>query len=75
MTSQERLLLSQFNHPNIINYNEFHLENDKAYIIMEYGEEGVIQKIFRTKTIKRVIKFIHGKNIIHRNLEQNSLLT
>ena len=49
MTSQERLLLSQFNHPNIINYNEFHLENDKAYIIMEYGEEGVIQKNFQNK--------------------------
>ena len=32
MTSQKGLLLSQLNHP--INHNEFHLENDKAYIIM-----------------------------------------
>ena len=37
LTSQEGLLLSQFNHPNIINCDEFHLENDRAYIIMEYG--------------------------------------
>ena len=93
MTSQEGLLLSQLNHPNIINCDQFHLENDKAYIIMEYGEGGDLsRKILEQKNLNKpfeeekiinwfselceAVKFIHGQNIIHRNLQpQNILLT
>ena len=40
MTIQEGIILSKLKHPNIINCYEFYLENDKFYMIMEYGEGG-----------------------------------
>ena len=40
MATQEGIILSKLKHPNIINCNEFHSENDKFDIIMEYAEGG-----------------------------------
>ena len=91
LTSQEGLLLYQLNHPNIINCDEFHLENDKAYIIMEYGEGGDLSKKIQEQKSKNLpfeenqildwfieiceaVRYIHEKNIIHRNLQPNNIL-
>ena len=91
LTSQEGLLLSQLNHPNIINCDEFHLENDKAYIIMEYGEGGDLSKKIQEQKSKNLpfeenqildwfieiceaVRYIHEKNIIHRDLQPNNIL-
>ena len=50
MAKDEGIILSELEHPNIINWYEFNLEKDKETIIMEYGEGGDLsQKISEQK--------------------------
>ena len=78
MTIQEGIILSKLKHPNIINCYEFHLENDKFYIIMEYGEGGDLfnkineqknkNKYFEEKEIiEWFIEICEGVKYIHEN--------
>ena len=78
MTIQEVIILSKLKHPNIINCYEFHLENDKFYIIMEYGEGGDLfnkineqknkNKYFEEKEIiEWFIEICEGIKYIHKN--------
>ena len=57
MAIQEGIILSKLKHPNIVNCNEFHLENDKIDIIMEYEEGGdLFNKIKEQKNKKKLYK-------------------
>ena len=78
MTIQEVIILSKLKHPNIINCYEFHLEKDKFYIIMEYGEGGDLfnkineqkkkNKCFEEKEIiEWFIEICEGIKYIHQN--------
>ena len=78
MTIQEGIILSKLKHPNIINCYEFYLENDKFYIIMEYGEGGDLfnkineqknkNKYFEEKEIiEWFIEICEGIKYIHEN--------
>ena len=78
LTIQEGIILSKLKHPNIINCYEFHLENDKFYIIMEYGEGGDLfnkineqknkNKYFEEKEIiEWFIEICEGIKYIHKN--------
>ena len=78
MAIQEGIILSKLKHPNIINCNEFHLENDKIDIIMEYAEGGDLfnkikeqknkNKIFEEKEIiEWFIEICEGVKYIHEN--------
>ena len=50
MAKDEGIILSELEHPNIINWYEFNLDKDKETIIMEYGEGGDLsQKISEQK--------------------------
>ena len=50
MAKDEGIILSELEHPNIINWYEFNLDKDKETIIMEYGEGGDLsQKIAEQK--------------------------
>ena len=67
MAIQEGIILSKLKHPNIINCNEFHLENDKIDIIMEYAEGGdLFNKIKEQKNKK---KYFEEKEIIEWFIE------
>ena len=78
MAIQEGIILSKLKHPNIINSNEFHLENDKIDIIMEYAEGGdLFNKIKEQKNkktyfkekeiIEWFIEICEGVKYIHEN--------
>ena len=67
MAIQEGIILSKLKHPNIINCNEFYLENDKIDIIMEYAEGGdLFNKIKEQKNKK---KYFEEKEIIEWFIE------
>ena len=91
MSLKERKILSELKHPNIVECYGFYYEKDKIIITIKYEEGGDLkQKIENQKNeyfkeeeildwfieICEGIKYIHSKNIIHRNLKpQNIFLT
>ena len=76
MILNEEFIISQFKHSNIIKCNEFHLNNNKINIIMEYPEGGnLLNKINENNNkgfeeeqiIKWLIEICEGIKYIHRN--------
>ena len=83
---KEEFLISQFKHPKIIKCNEFHLNNNKINIEMEYPEgNNLLNKIkentkFEEKKIINWfieicegINYIHYNNIINLNLKSSNI--
>ena len=62
LMEQETNMLLQFNHPNIIKCYESKILENKAYIIMEYADEGDLKSLI-DKNIKNKT-FFSRKNII-----------
>ena len=87
--TQEGIIFLNLKHDNIVNYEEFHIENNEVYIIMEYCEEDLSKKIQRQKNLKQYfeekqiidwfieicegIKFIHDKKILYKNLNTENI--
>ena len=87
--TQEGIIFLNLKHDNIVNYEEFHIENNEVYIIMEYCEEDLSKKIQRQKILKQYfeekqiidwfieicegIKFIHDKKILYKNLNPENI--
>jgi calcium-dependent protein kinase len=85
--SRETLYLSNLKHKNIIKMYCSYQYKDYLYNIMDYAEGGELSQLinsdieipeFKIKDIfKQIIegvKFIHGKNVIHRDLKPNNIL-
>ena len=87
--TQEGIIFLNLKHDNIVNYEEFHIENNEVYIIMEYCEEDLSKKIQRQKNLNQYfeekqiidwfieicegIKFIHDKKILYKNLNTENI--
>ena len=87
--TQEGIIFLNLKHDNIVNFEEFHIENNEVYIIMEYCEEDLSKKIQRQKNLKQYfeekqiidwfieicegIKFIHDKKILYKNLNTENI--
>ena len=87
--TQEGIIFLNLKHDNIVNCEEFHIENNEVYIIMEYCEEDLSKKIQRQKNLKQYfeekqiidwfieicegIKFIHDKKILYKNLNPENI--
>ncbi len=87
--TQEGIIFLNLKHDNIVNFEEFHIENNEVYIIMEYCEEDLSKKIQRQKILKQYfeekqiidwfieicegIKFIHDKKIQYKNLNPENI--
>jgi len=81
-----RLHLS-LNHPNIVLLHDSIIEEDKAYIFMEYAEKGDLFHLI-TRSLStdrklmlrifcqcvRAVRYIHSKNIMHRDLKPENIL-
>ena len=85
--SRESLYLSNLKHKNIIKMYCSYQYKDYLYNILDYAEGGELSQLinsdieipeFKIKDIfKQIIegvKFIHGKNVIHRDLKPNNIL-
>ncbi|VAH93693.1 unnamed protein product [Triticum turgidum subsp. durum] len=85
---QEIKLLSQFKHENIVQYYGSETIEGQLYVYMEYVHPGSINKYIKqhcgaitesivcnfTHHILRGLAFLHGQNIMHRNIKVSNLL-
>ncbi|XP_042467039.1 mitogen-activated protein kinase kinase kinase 5-like isoform X2 [Zingiber officinale] len=85
---QEIKFLSQFKHPNIVQYYGTETIKDHLYIYLEYVHPGSINKYVRqycgamtesvvqnfTRHILNGLIYLHSKNIMHRDIKGANLL-
>jgi serine/threonine-protein kinase ULK2 len=87
---RELSVLKTLNHPNIIKLHDvfFDNENKNVYLVLDYYKNGDLTKLLKNKPLKEKyvkkymrqlasgLKYLHSKNIIHRDLKlQNILVT
>ena len=84
---QEIRLHLSLDHPNIVLLHDSIIDNDKAYIFMEYAEKGDLFHLV-TRSLStdnkmmlrifcqcvRAVRYIHRKNIMHRDLKPENIL-
>ena len=80
-------ILKQLDHPNILKILEFHLENDKFYIITDYCPEGELfneidkkQKLTEKETsfiiyqILQAVRYCHKMKVVHRDIKPENIM-
>ena len=85
--TREGKIISNLNHPNIIKIYCYYAHENYLYNVMEFAKGGELtQYIKNTKEIPEdriksifkqiydAVKYIHNKNIIHRDLKTNNIV-
>ena len=80
-------ILKQLDHPNILKILEFHLTNDKFYIITDYCSDGELFSEIEKKTkfseketsfiiyqILQAVRYIHKMGVIHRDIKPENIM-
>lgn len=85
--TREALYLETFKHKNIIKFINSYIYDNNFYTVMEYAKGGELssyiaevnyfteqqaKKIF--KQLHEAVKYIHSRNVIHRDLKPNNVL-
>ena len=84
---KEARILSEINHPNVVNVLEVFKQNNTVYIVMEFisgyslkqqvEQKGVFQEDKLKKIIYKIgqaLDYIHEKNILHLDIKPSNIL-
>lgn len=83
---QEIVLLSQFEHENIVQYLGTDKDESKLYIFLELVTKGSLQRLYRsynlrdsqvsayTRQILHGLKYLHDRNVVHRDIKCANIL-
>ncbi|XP_074570011.1 mitogen-activated protein kinase kinase kinase 1-like [Curcuma longa] len=83
---QEIMLLSQFEHDNIVQYYGTDKESSKLYIFLELVTQGSLASLYQkyrlqdsqvssyTKQILNGLNYLHGRNVVHRDIKCANIL-
>ena len=83
---QEIALLSEIQHPNIVQYLGTERDNEKLYIFLELVSKGSLAHVYQkyeffyeqvrsyTKQILSGLKYLHDRKIIHRDIKCANIL-
>jgi len=85
--SRKERLISNLSYPNIIKIYNFYIYENYLYNVMEYAKGGELTQLINSKNeipetkikdifkqIYREVKYLHNKNIIHRDLKTNNIV-
>ncbi|GAV92600.1 Pkinase domain-containing protein, partial [Cephalotus follicularis] len=83
---QEIALLSQFEHENIVQYYGTERDESKLYIFLEFVTKGSLLNLYQkynlidsqvsayTRQILHGLKYLHDRNVIHRDIKCANIL-
>jgi len=85
--SREAILMESFKHRNIIKFIHSYIFENQFYMVMEYARGGELgnylnkakiltefeaRRVF--KQLHEAVRYIHSKNVVHRDLKPNNIL-
>lgn len=86
---QEAEKLASLNHPNIVKFLNYHIDEEgNVFLIMEYAEGSTIEQTINTKTgliveskilpifepILDAVEYAHKHNVIHRDIKPSNII-
>lgn len=85
--SREGLYLQSFKHKNIVKFINSYVYENHFYTVMDYAKGGELSTYLQSesllsecearrifKQIHEAVRYIHSKNVVHRDLKPNNIL-
>ena len=82
----EMQIIARFDHPNIVGYKHYFIQDELLYIVMEYCALGSLNAMMRNQkltstfvwkwldTLTQTMQFVHEKKIIHHDIKPDNIL-